>query len=214
MQRQIAEAMRYADRPGKSAVERFMQFYFLNAKAVGDLTGLFLAQLDDQLGAKGRRFALPTLKRRPRHLNGFVIDRGRLSVPNDHWLSDDPVRLVELFALAAREGLEIHPSAMRAATRDARMVDAVRDEPKANALFLEVLTARENPDMVLRWMNEAGVFGRFVPDFGRVVAQMQFDMYHHYTVDEHTIRAIGLLARIEKGELKADHPLSTAIIHQ
>ena len=42
-------------------------------------------------------------------------------------------------------------------------------------------------------MNEAGVFGRFVPDFGRVVAQMQFDMYHHYTVDEHTIRAIGLL---------------------
>ena len=62
MQRQIAEAMRYADRPGKSAVERFMQFYFLNAKAVGDLTGLFLAQLDEQMGAKGRRFALPTLE--------------------------------------------------------------------------------------------------------------------------------------------------------
>jgi hypothetical protein len=50
-------------------------------------------------------------------------------------------------------------------------------------------------------MNEAGVFGRFVPDFGRVVAQMQFDMYHHYTVDEHSIRAIGLLAAIERGEL-------------
>jgi [protein-PII] uridylyltransferase len=64
---------------------------------------------------------------------------------------------------------------------------------------------------VLRWMNEAGVFGRFVPDFGRVVAQMQFDMYHHYTVDEHSIRAIGLLARIEKGELKDDHPLASEI---
>ena len=61
-------------------------------------------------------------------------------------------------------------------------------------------------------MNEAGVFGRFVPDFGRVVAQMQFDMYHHYTVDEHSIRAIGLLAAIERGELKNDHPLSTAIV--
>ena len=91
-----------------------MQFYFLNAKAVGDLTGLFLAQLDDQLGAKGRRFALPTLKRRPKHLNGFNIDRGRLSVPSDHWLADNPVRLIELFALAAREGLEIHPNAMSA----------------------------------------------------------------------------------------------------
>src|SRR5918996_579276 len=206
--------MHYADRPGKSAVERFMQFYFLNAKTVGDLTGLFLAQLDEQMGDKGRRFALPTLRRRPRHLHGFTLDRGRLSIPNDHWFSDDPVRLVELFALAAKEGLEIHPAAMRAATRDARLVDRVRDDPRANARFLDVLTARDKPDVALRWMNEAGVFGRFVPDFGRVVAQMQFDMYHHYTVDEHSIRAIGLLSRIERGELAEDHPLSTALFNQ
>jgi [protein-PII] uridylyltransferase len=214
LQRQIAEAMRYADRPGKSAVERFMQFYFLNAKAVGDLTGLFLAQLDEQMGERGRRFALPTFKRRPKHLNGFNIDRGRLSIPNDHWFSDDPGRLVELFTLAAREGMEIHPNAMRAATRDARLVDQVRDDPRANALFLDVLSAPNKPDVTLRWMNEAGVFGRFVPDFGRVVAQMQFDMYHHYTVDEHSIRAIGLLSRIERGELADDHPLSTALFRQ
>src|SRR5205085_11548060 len=84
----------------------------------------------------------------------------------------------------------------------------------ANSLFMEVLTTPHVPDTVLRWMNEAGVFGRFVPDFGRVVAQMQFDMYHHYTVDEHSIRAIGLLAAIERGELKSDHPLSTAIIRK
>ena len=60
-------------------------------------------------------------------------------------------------------------------------------------------------------MNEAGVFGRFIPDFGRVVAQMQFDMYHHYTVDEHSIRAIGLLSRIERGELQEEHKLATAL---
>jgi [protein-PII] uridylyltransferase len=214
MQRQIATAMRYADRPGKSAVERFMQFYFLNAKTVGDLTGLFLAQLDEQMGDKGRRFALPTFRRRPKRLDGFTVDRGRLSIPNDNWFAKDPVRLVELFALAAREGMEIHPSAMRAASRDARLVDQVRDDPRANAFFLEVLTARDRPDVALRWMNEAGVFGRFVPDFGRVVAQMQFDMYHHYTVDEHSIRAIGLLSRIERGELADDHPLSTALFRQ
>ena len=214
MQRQIAEAMRYADRPGKSAVERFMQFYFLNAKSVGDLTGLFLAQLDQQMGDKGRRFALPTFMRRPRHLHGFTIDRGRLSIPADDWFADDPARLLELFALAAREGMEIHPSAMRAATRDARLVDQVRNDPRANALFLDVLTAKLKPDLALRWMNETGVFGRFVPDFGRVVAQMQFDMYHHYTVDEHSIRAIGLLSRIERGELADDHPLSTALFNQ
>ena len=214
MQPQIASAMRYADRPGKSAVERFMQFYFLNAKSVGDLTGLFLAQLDERMGERGRRFALPTLRRRPKRLDGFTLVRGRLSIPGDDWFAKDPVRPVELFALAAREGLEIHPNAMRAASRDARLVDQVRDDPRANAFFLEVLTALDKPDVALRWMNEAGVFGRFVPDFGRVVAQMQFDMYHHYTVDEHSIRAIGLLSRIERGEMADDHPLSTALFKQ
>ena len=214
-QRQIAELMHYADRPGKTAVERFMRFYFLNAKTVGDLTGVFLAQLDEQLGKKGFRFALPTIRRRPKRLAGFVLDRGRLSIPSDGFFKKDPVRLIELFALAARERLHIHPAAMRAAARDAALIDrAVRCDPRANALFLEVLTCIHSPELVLRWMNEAGVFGRFVPDFARVVAQMQFDMYHHYTVDEHSIRAIGLLAAIERGELKQDHPLSTAILKQ
>ena len=71
----------------------------------------------------------------------------------------------------------------------------MRDDPRANALFMEVLSHSTIPRRVLRWMNEAGVFGRFVPDFGRVVAQMQFDMYHHYTVDEHSIRALGCSRR-------------------
>jgi [protein-PII] uridylyltransferase len=214
-QPRIAQVMNYADRPGKSAVERFMQFYFINAKTVGDLTGLFLAQLDEQLGKKGFRFALPTIRRRPRRLGGFVLDRGRISVPSDDFFRADPVRLLELFALAAREKLEVHPTAMRAATRDAALIGReVRHDPRANELFMEVLTSVHAPELALRWMNETGVFGRFVPDFGRVVAQMQFDMYHHYTVDEHSIRAIGLLARIDRGELKNDHPLSTAIIKQ
>jgi [protein-PII] uridylyltransferase len=214
-QPRIAEIMHYADRPGKAAVERFMQFYFLNAKTVGDLTGVFLAQLDEQLGKKGFRFALPTIRRRPKRLAGFVLDRGRIALPSDDFFRADPIRLIELFAVAAREQLEIHPSAMRAATRDAALIDRkMRDDPRANALFLEVLTCVNKPELMLRWMNEAGVFGRFVPDFGRIVAQMQFDMYHHYTVDEHSIRAIGLLAAIERGELKNDHPLSTAIIQK
>jgi [protein-PII] uridylyltransferase len=213
-QRQIAEIMNYADRPGKSAVERFMQFYFLNAKTVGDLTGVFLAQLDEQQGRKGFRFALPTIRRRPRRLGGFVLERGRISIPFDDYFRAEPVRLLELFALAAREQLEIHPAAMRAAARDAVLIDKVRNDHRANALFMEVLTSVNHPETVLRWMNETGVFGRFVPDFGRVVAQMQFDMYHHYTVDEHSIRAIGLLAAIERGDLKNDHPISTAIFRQ
>ncbi|HEY6916783.1 MAG TPA: [protein-PII] uridylyltransferase [Allosphingosinicella sp.] len=215
LQREIAARMHYANRPGRSAVERFMQHYFLNAKAVGDLTGLFLAHLDEKFRQKERRFGLPAIRRRPRKLEGFVLDKGRLALPGDTFFAEDPVRLIRMFALADRHGLEIHPLAMRAAARDAKLIDAsAREDKGANALFLEILTSPRDPETVLRWMNEAGVFGRFVPDFGRVVAQMQFDMYHHYTVDEHSIRAIGLLARIEKGELREDHPLSTGLIRR
>ncbi|HEX8644519.1 MAG TPA: [protein-PII] uridylyltransferase [Allosphingosinicella sp.] len=211
-QREIATRMSYANRPGTFPVERFMRHYFLHAKTVGDLTGIFLAHLDDKFARRGRRFGLPAITRRPGKLNGFLLDRGRLAVPGEDFFAQDPVRLVELFALADRYGLEIHPLAMRAAGRDARLIDhKVRADPRANALFLDVLTSPRDPETVLRWMNEAGVFGRFIPDFGRVVAQMQFDMYHHYTVDEHSIRAIGLLSRIESGGLKDDHPLSTAL---
>lgn len=214
LQREVAERMRFSARPGRSAVERFMQFYFLNAKTVGDLTGLFLAHLDEAHAKKGRRF-LPSFSRKPRKLNGFVLDRGRLALPSDDFLSLDPVRLIELFHLADLYSLEIHPLAMRNARRDARLIDnKVRNDGRANQLFLDILCSQRNPEAVLRWMNEATVFGRFIPDFGRVVAQMQFDMYHHYTVDEHSIRAIGLLAEIEKGEHKDEHPLSTVIIGQ
>ncbi|WP_373473092.1 [protein-PII] uridylyltransferase [Sphingorhabdus lacus] len=214
LQREVAERMNFADRPGRSTVERFMQYYFLNAKTVGDVTGLFLAHLDEAMAKKGRRF-LPTFTRKPRKLNGFQLDRGRLALPHDGYFEEDPVRLLEIFQLADLHGLEIHPLAMRAAQRDARLIDrSVQRNPRANALFLDVLCSPRDPETVLRWMNESTVFGRFIPDFRRVVAQMQFDMYHHYTVDEHSIRAIGLLAEIESGELKADHPLSTAIMRQ
>ena len=214
-QREIAGRMHYATRPGKAAVERFMHYYFLQAKTVGDLTGLFLAHLDEQFASRGRRFTLASIPRRPRKLNGFRLVRGRLALPSDDYFEPDPVRLIEMFALADRHALEIHPAAIRCARRDARLIDAgVRSDARANALFLDVLTSPRDPESVLRWMNEAGVFGRFVPDFGRVVAQTQFDMYHHYTVDEHTIRAIGLLARIESGDLAQDHPIATAIIRQ
>jgi len=213
-QREIAERMRYADRAGSAPVERFMRHYFLHAKTVGDLTGVFLAHMDEKFARKGLRFGLPAIRRRPRKLEGFVLDRGRLALPSDDFFREDPVRLVGIFALADRYELEIHPLAMRAAARDAKLIDEVREDRRANALFLDVLTSPRDPETVLRWMNEAGVFGRFVPDFGRVVAKMQFDMYHHFTVDEHSIRAIGLLSRIERGELKDDHPLTHALFRQ
>ncbi|MBQ95809.1 MAG: [protein-PII] uridylyltransferase [Actinobacteria bacterium] len=216
LQRRIAERMNFAERPGKSAVERFMQFYFLQAKRVGSLTGVFLAHIDEQFEAKtARRGFFAGWKARSRQIKGYRVHGGKIGAPSDDWFKRSPVRLIEIFQLAEAEGLEIHPETMRQANRDSGLIDnAIREDERANALFLDLLCGRNDPETVLRWMNEAGVFGKFVPDFGKVNAQMQFDMYHHYTVDEHTIRAIGLLNRIEKGELTDDHPRATRLIHK
>ena len=209
LQTEVAKRMRFAERTGKSAVERFMQYYFLNAKVVGNLTGVFLAHLDETHAAGARRF-IPNITRKPKKLKGFILDRGRLALPDENFFQKDPVRLIEIFHLADKYGYEIHPMAMRSMRRDAKLIDnKVRKDERANDLFLDVLCSPRDPELVLRWMNEASIFGRFIPDFGRVVAQMQFDMYHHYTVDEHSIRAIGLLAKIESGSLVEDHPNST-----
>ncbi|TIX48905.1 [protein-PII] uridylyltransferase [Alteraurantiacibacter aquimixticola] len=217
LQREVAKRMNYADRPGKSAVERFMQFYFLQAQHVGNLTGIFLAQLEERTSQKKvRRGGLLDrfINRRERTtVEGYMLRGNKLSAPDDRWFRDDPVRLVEVFTIAEREGLEIHPETIRMARRDAGLIQGnIRKDERANAAFLELLSGRKDPETVLRWMNEAGVFGRFIPDFGKVGGQMQFDMYHHYTVDEHTIRAIGLLSQIERGELEEDHPLATRIL--
>ena len=122
--------------------------------------------------------------------------------------------ILRLFHVAQENDLDIHPATLRLITQNIRLVDRLRNDAEANRLFMAMLTSRHDPETTLRRLNEAGVFGRFVPDFGRVVAQTQHDMYHTYTVDEHTIRAIGILARIENGTLKEDHPLSAEIIHK
>ena len=77
----------------------------------------------------------------------------------------------------------------------------MRADPEANRIFLDLLLSHNNPERALRLMNEVGVLGAFIPEFGRIVAMMQFNMYHHYTVDEHTIRTISTLSQIERGEL-------------
>ena len=125
LQREVAERMNFADRPGKSAVERFMQFYFLQAKRVGSLTGVFLAHIDEQFARnRARRACSPGSAARPRSSRAIAVFGGRIAAPGDDWFRKDPVRLIELFQLAEANGLEIHPETMRLAARDAGLIDA------------------------------------------------------------------------------------------
>ncbi|MFQ5955735.1 MAG: [protein-PII] uridylyltransferase [Kiloniellales bacterium] len=214
LQPEISRRMGYADREGASGVEQLMKHYFLAAKDVGDLTRIFCAGLE----AEHRRkplLRLPKLRRRRKEFGDFRLDGDRLNVVSDRVFEDDPVNFLRLFHIAQENQIDIHPRALRLIRQSINKVNAkLRADPEANRLFLDVLTSPKDPEISLRRMNEAGVLGRFIPDFGRVVAQMQFDMYHVHTVDEHTIYAIGILSRIEAGEFTRDHPVSSEVVHQ
>ena len=212
LQPEVGRRMGYTDHAGTRSVERVMKHYFLIAKEVGDLTRIFCAALE--AAQRRRPKILGGFAWLRRNVEGFVVEGGRLNVPDPAVFATEPIRLLRLFRVAQHHKLDIHPAALQAVTRHLKLVKALINDPEANRLFLEMLTAREDPETTLRRLNEAGVFGRFIPDFGRVVAQMQYDMYHSYTVDEHTIRAIGILNRIEAGALKDELPAASAVVHK
>src|SRR5262249_28468690 len=123
-----------------------------------------------------------------------------------------PQNIIRLFEIAERNDLDVHPEALEEASRRARqMPQSWRKDEASRAAFLNIVASPRHPGAALRLMNEAGGLGKFVPEFGRIVAQMQFNMYHHYTVDEHTLRAVDAISDIEKGRYKGEHPLSTEI---
>jgi [protein-PII] uridylyltransferase len=219
VQTAMAERLGYVQRRGLRAVERFMKHYFLVAKDVGDLTTILCSALEiEQVKpSPGLTQLLNPLswrtRRRIRASSDFRIDNGRLSIADADVFKRDPVNLIRFFAKAEQTGAFFHPDAVRLLRRSLRLIDdKLRNDAEANRIFLELLCSDKNPEPTLRRMNEAGVLGRFVPEFGKVVSMMQFNMYHHYTVDEHLIRAVGMLSDIEHGMAAEPHPLSTSII--
>ncbi len=209
LQTEIAERMGFSGNREQRAVERFMKRYFLVAKDVGDLTRIFAAAIED---------SQMTVRNRPRYgvdlgeLEGFPLRGGRLAAPDKQHFADTPGDMIRIFHAAQASNVELHPRALWQITQNVQRIDAdLRQDPEANCLFMDILTSVNDPERALRSMNEAGVMGRFLPDFGRVVAQMQHDMYHVYTVDEHSIRAIGVLAGIEHGDHAEELPLATEI---
>src|SRR5580700_687702 len=207
IQRDIAVRLGYTEHPGLRDVERFMKHYFLTAKHVGDLTAILCAGLEEDHAKPAPVLSRVIARLRPARsrrtiteTEDFIIENNRLTLAPPNVFRRDPVNLIRLFYLAQKYNLAIHPEAMRAATRSLKSIDAdVRVDEEANRLFLEILTSKNEAETVLRRMNEAGVLGEFVRAFGRIVAMMQFNMYHHYTVDEHLLRCIGVLNEIEHG---------------
>ena len=220
VQPELAQRMGYAKRAGMLGVERFMKRYFLVAKDVGDLTRIFCASLEfnhaKDMDLVGRVLApFRSGKSKIKGETDFILDTGRLNIARPDVFTKDPVNLIKMFLVAGRQQLLFHPDAIKEITRSLHLINnKLRTDPKANSYFLTVLTSPQSVERMLRQMNESGVLGRFVPEFGKIVALMQFNMYHHYTVDEHLIRAVGVMAEIANGGLRQELPLTHELLPQ
>src|SRR6202051_398903 len=206
LQREIAIRLGYTSHPGMQDVERFMKDYFLVATDVGDLTAILCAKLEDQqakpapvLSRMMARLRPNLNRRRVPDSDDFIVDNNRINLAAPDVFRHDPVNLIRIFHLAQKNNLAFHPDAMRTVTRSLKLINTeLRDDPEANRLFMEILTSND-AEVVLRRMNETGVLGHFIRAFGKIVSMMQFNMYHHYTVDEHLLRCVGYLQEIERG---------------
>ena len=200
---ELARRLGFPGRTANRLAERFMRRYFRATKDVGDIVRLAAAAAD--AGSVQSPIALGD------GADSLALAGRSLVIADPRRLDRTPLDLIRLFRVAQARGLDVHPLAERWVSRHLAAIDGLRDDAEANRLFVEILTSTQRPEVALRRMSETGVLGRFVPDFGRVVGQMQYDMVHVYTVDEHSIRAVGMLAAIERGDFAAELPLAAEI---
>ena len=212
MQVEVADRMGFSDHGGRRAVEHFMQAYFRHATSVGELTRIFLTAMEADR-VKREPLLVGLFRRRKKLKPGYVKRQGRLAIQNDKAFLKDKLNLLHIFEEALRTGYLIHPDAMRLLAANLHLIDDdMRQNPEAQATFMGLLLKHGNPERALRRMNELGVLGAFIPEFANIVAMMQFNMYHHYTVDEHTIQCISTLAQIEREELVEELPVASGIL--
>ncbi|MFT5629245.1 MAG: [protein-PII] uridylyltransferase [Gammaproteobacteria bacterium] len=212
MQVDVAARMGYKDGGGRRAVEHFMQAYFRRATQVGELTRIFLTA-QEAAHTKPAPMLERFFKRRKKAKPPYAILQNRITVADVDAFLADPLNLLRIFEEALRTGTLLHPDAMRLLSANLHLIDAdVQSSKVAAKLFLDTMLKHGNPERGLRRMNELGILGAFIPEFAPIVAMMQFNMYHHYTVDEHTIQCISHLAQIEREELIEELPVASSIL--
>jgi [protein-PII] uridylyltransferase len=208
----IARAMGYENTSPNLAITRFMRRYFIAVRTVGSLTRIFCALLEDEKKRKPKR-PLGWITLGTEHAQYFELDGERISITDENLFSTHPTAMLTLFHVAQERSLDIHPRALRAITRSLHLIDeSFRKDPEACNVFLRILQSEKGPQVALRRMNEAGVLGRFIPEFGRIIGQTQFNMYHVYTVDEHTLVALGILHAIDQGLIRDEVPMASEIM--
>lgn len=188
-QRKIAEQMGYIQRTGQSAAERFMKHYYLTCKTVGELSRQITVAITDILNGNNSVKPLPDT-------TDFYLINDRISFKDHLHFNENPLALLQAFLLKQKLNLPLNPQTLQLITDNSKQIRRVRNTPEARQIFFDILLS-DSPETVLRQMTECGVLGCLIPEFQNIVAQVQFDLYHVYTTDEHTFKAVGFLSEID-----------------
>ncbi|MGD2131426.1 MAG: [protein-PII] uridylyltransferase [Maricaulaceae bacterium] len=219
LQPEIAALMGYEDTPAGPGVERFMRQYFLVARDVGSLTRIMCAKLEaeETKNAPKTLIEMFGLSKKPEKPSDprFKLEAGRIAFTDTTQPERDPSAMISLFNEAARIGVDVHPDALSVVDRALdRVDDRARRTDEMREAFLAALLNAETVDRGFRMMNEASLLGAVMPEFGGIVARTQFNMYHHYTVDEHTLRVVSGLAALETGDMGEDSEFAAPLFEK
>ncbi len=204
----LATQCGYAPKPARRASEQLMQAYYRNAKAVTQLNTILLQNLQARLA--------PEPAAAPRELNERFQARGTLLEARREDLFDrEPRAILESFLLMQHHGdlRGMSAGTLRALWRARGGLDArLRRDPVAQLLFTQILQQPRGIVHEFRRMNQYDVLGGYLPEFGRIVGQMQHDLYHVYTVDQHILMVLRNLRRFTMPEFAHEFPLCSQLM--
>ncbi len=213
LQRQMSQKMGYWDTVRQKGVERLMRHVFLRATEVGWLTTVICAQLEENNQKMADEDQGLYLSKEQQSL-GLFLQNGRVNHKQGaSWIIEEPLNIMILFREAQKTGRSIHPDLLRAVRQNSSRMTQLRFEPQAIEIFWDILRSPLAASS-LRIMGEIGILSRFIPAWGPIKCQMQYNMYHRYTTDEHTIMALSEYHKIRQLKLKNEIPWATEVIQQ
>jgi len=204
----LAELLGYEDATYTLAIEQLMQRYYRTVMELSRLNEMLLQLFEEAI--------LMDPSAAPEPLNDrFQVKNGFLQTVNDQVFERDPSSLLELFLLLQQNpdlrGVSAYTIGL--IKRNLHLIDEVfRQNPRNHRLFLQILSAPEGVTHELRRMNLYGVLGLYIPAFGRIVGRMQYDLFHAYTVDEHTLFVVSNLRRFALARFDHEFPHCSRIM--
>jgi len=210
-QRTLAEMFGYKDDDAKMAVEQFMQYYYRWALSLGELNDVLMQHFDETILRACEAETIYEINSR------FRIRNGHIEATNDKVFENTPSALIEVFVLTAHNTSidGVRASTIRLIRSHRELIDEdFRKDPRNQKLFMDLLKSQNQVALNLRRMLRFGVLGMYLPEFGRIIGQMQHDLFHIYSVDAHTMELVKNVRRFHYSDYQKKFPVASRVVRR